>query len=187
MRNISVLLAGAVLALIPAIASAQTASPTPAGQANAASQLTVGASIYDASGSQIGTIDSVTGDSVVVATGTGTNKVAIPPASFGKGAKGPTLSATRAQLDAAASQAADASKAALAVKLIAGADVRGISGLTVVGKVKTVEADAVLVGTPKGDFRVPVTAFRTGPSGLVLGMTATEFDAAVAAASKPTS
>lgn len=182
MRTISVLLAGLALATAPAIASAQTASPAP----GAAGQLTVGASIYDASGSQIGTIDSVTGDSVVVATGTGTNKVAIPPASFGKGAKGPTLSATRAQLDAAASQAADAGKAALASKLVAGAEVRGSGGATVVGTVKTVEADAVLVGTPKGDVRVPVTAFRAGPSGLVVAMTATEFDAAVVAASKPT-
>lgn len=155
-------------------AIAQTPPP-----ATAAAQLKVGATIYDTAGAEVGTVDSMTADSVVVSTGT--NKVAIPPTSFGPGANGPVLAATRAQLDAAAGQAAGAAKAALTAKLVPGAEIRG-SGGTVIGTVKTIEGDLVLVETPKGEVRVPSAGFTVGASGLVLGMSAADFDAAVAAA-----
>ena len=177
MRTVTTLLAGLAFATGTA-AIAQTAAPAAA--ATAGAQLKAGATIYDTSGTEVGTIESVAADAVLVSTGT--NKLAIPPASFGAGAKGPVLAATRVQLDAAATQAADAAKTALMAKLVPGAEVRGVSGQTVLGSVKSVEGDLVLVTTPKGDVRVPSNIFSAGPAGLVIAMSAADFDTAVAAA-----
>ncbi len=155
------------------------ATPMMAQVPTLASQLTVGAIVRDTAGAEVGTIDSVTPQAVVVSTGT--NKVAIPPASFGPGANGPILAATKAQLDAAAVQAAGAAKAQLQASLVPGAEVRGTGG-TVLGKVKATEGDLVVVETAKGEVKVPSNGFTTGASGLVLGMSAADFDAAVSAA-----
>ena len=141
--------------------------------------LTVGAVVRDTAGAEVGTIASVTPQAVVVSTGT--NKVAIPPASFGTGANGPVLAATKAQLDAAAEQAAAAAKADLIASLVPGAEVRGTGG-TVLGKVKATEGDIVIVETAKGEVKVPAIGFTKGATGVVLGMSAADFDAAVAAA-----
>lgn len=174
MRNLTAI--GIVLALSGAtVASAQ--APAPAATAEA--QLTVGAGVFDTSGNQIATVDSMAGDNVVVSTGT--NKVAIPKGSFGAGEKGAVIAATREQLDAAGAQAAAAAKQAVMAQLTPGADIKGTSGATL-GKVKAVEGDIVVVTTPKGDVRVPSAGFATGPSGIVLGMSAADFEAAVAAA-----
>lgn len=178
MRNLTAI--GIVLALSASAASAQTAAP--AAPATAAAQLTTGAKIFDTSGAEVGTVDSVTPQAVVV--NTGTNKVAIPPASFGPGANGPVLAATRAQLDEAATQAAAAAKSALMASLTPGANINGVNGASI-GTVKAVEGDNVLVASPKGEVRVPVAGFSAGPNGLVLGMSAADFEAAVTAATKP--
>jgi hypothetical protein len=172
----SILEFGIVVALgvgMPGLAGAQAPAPT------AAPQLRVGAVIYDTAGAEVGTVDSMTANAVIVSTGT--SKVAIPPASFGASANGPVLAATRAQLDAAATAAAAGAKAELAAKLVPGAEVHGTGG-TVLGKIKASEGDTVLVETAKGEVRVPAAGFSSGAAGLMLGMSATEFDAAVAAA-----
>lgn len=161
-------------------AAAQTAAPAAAAPAAAAAPtLTTGSKIYDVQGAEIATVVSVDGANVVVTTGT--NKLAIPASSFGVGEKGPVIAATREQLDAAAAQAAAASAAALEQRLVAGTDVHGSGGL-VVGKVKSRDDTGVLVTTPKGDVRLPLTSLTTDATGLLIGMTAAEFDAAVAAA-----
>lgn len=178
MRAIPLALASLVFAA--SAAGAQQAPAAPAAAATpAAPALAAGSKVYDPQGAEIATIDSVAGDNVVVSTGT--NKVTIPASSFGTSPNGPVIAATRAQLDAAAAQAAAANKAALDAQLVAGADVRGVSGI-VVGKVKSRDESGVLLTTPKGDVRVPLTSFTTASNGAVIGMTAAEFDAAVAAA-----
>jgi hypothetical protein len=170
MRFITILLTG--IAMVTGVtASAQTPA--------LAAQLKAGAIVYDPAGAEAGTIESIKGDSVILSTGT--NKLSVPPASFAVGAKGPVIAATRAQLDTAAGASADQAKAAVMAKIVPGAQIRGLTGQTVIGAVKSVEGDLVLVTTPKGDVKVPSTAFRTDTSGLVLGMTAVDFDAAVAA------
>ncbi len=170
----------AILIGLAAVTGTSAIAETTAPPAALAAQLKAGATIYDPAGAELATIESVTATNVVISTGT--SKVSIAPSSLGAGAKGPVLAATRAQLDAAGGGAADAAKAALLAKLVAGAEVRSIDAAAVVGSVKTVEGGFVLVTTPNGDVRVPVDGFRSAPAGLVVGLSATDFAAAVAAA-----
>lgn len=172
MRNGIILSAFVLLA-------ATSASAQPAAAPQAGPSLTVGTPVFDPTGAEIGTIDSVTAEAVVVSTGT--NKVAIPPSSFGAGPKGPLLSATRADLDAAAEKAAADTNARLTASLVPGAEVRGMSGQNVVGSVKALEGGLVRVTTPDGDVKVPLSSLSLGPNGLIIGMSASEFEAAVAA------
>ncbi len=150
--------------------------------AQTAPKLNVGDTVFDPTGAEVGKIASVTPDAAIVDTGM--HKVSIPSTSFGTGARGATLSATKAQVDNFGQQADDAAKAALAAALKPGANVMGANGATV-GTVKTVEANLVEVSTPKGAVKLPTTAFATATGGVKIGMTAAEFDAAVTAATKP--
>lgn len=168
-----------LLASVGLVAANAATAQTPEPAAAAAVQVTPGATVYDASGGALGKIDSVAGGDAIVDTGL--NKIAIPLASFGAGANGPVLAATKAQLDGAASQAAADSKAALMAKLVPGAEVRGQTGATVIGSIKSVAGDLVLVTTPNGDVNVPVTSFKPSPTGLLLQMSAENFNKAVAA------
>jgi hypothetical protein len=85
--------------------SGTTAANTPAASttASAAGGVTVGATVKDTSGGTVGTIESVDGQYAVLATTK--NKVRLPLTSFGKGADGPILAMTQAQVDAAAASA----------------------------------------------------------------------------------
>ena len=181
MRNTTILLAGIALGLGTA-ATAQT-TPAPAAGAPAAAaakpNLTAGTTIYDSTGAEAGTIDSVSGDLVVVSTGT--NKISMPAASFGAGEKGPVVSVTKAQIDAAATQAAAQQQAALKSALVVGAAVKGTGGAAV-GTVKSIAGDNVVVESAKGPVSVPSKLFTAGPGGLTVAMTAAEFEAAAAAA-----
>ena len=78
------------------------AAATPA--AGAAGNVVVGATVKDTNGGTVGTIESVDGQYAVLSTGK--SKVRLPLTSFGKGAEGPVLAMTQAQVDAAASAAA---------------------------------------------------------------------------------
>ncbi|KAB7646508.1 hypothetical protein [Polymorphobacter fuscus] len=176
MRVFSMLLTGVALATA-SVATAQAPAAAPA--ASVTDQLKAGATVYDTAGGEAAKVESVNGDMVTVDTGT--NKLAIPVASFGAGANGPVLTTTKAQLDAAAGQAANEAKAALMAKLVPGTEVRGQAGQTVIGSVKSVAGDLVLVTTPKGDVNVPATSFTNGPSGLLLQMSAEDFNKAVEA------
>ncbi|CAN5434867.1 hypothetical protein BH10PSE14_BH10PSE14_26210 [soil metagenome] len=161
----------------PALAQVAGTAPT----APTAPTLTIGTTIYDPAGGEVGTIDTVAGDIVVISTGT--HKVSLSTKSFGTGPKGAMISMTKAQLDAAASQAAIDAAAALKVKLVPGAQIHGVGGSVVVGSVKEVGDDYVDVTTPQGVARIPLTAFTIGAGGeIITGLTAAQFAAAVAAA-----
>jgi len=83
-------------------ASSPTASATAStGQtASASGNVTVGATVRDPKGGTVGKIESVEGQYAVLATTR--NKVRLPLSSFGKGADGPIIALTEAQVDAAA-------------------------------------------------------------------------------------
>ena len=180
MRNLNILLASAALAAGTAVAAQTPANPTTApAVATAAPTLAAGTTVYDPAGAEAGTIDSVSGDLVVVSTGT--NKISMPKASFGAGAKGPTVSVTKAQIDAAASQATAAQATALKSALVVGAPVKGTGGAAI-GTVKSIAADNVVVQSAKGPVAVPLTAFSAPAGGLTIAMTAAEFETAAAAA-----
>lgn len=184
MRSINVVLASLALgsASIALAQATAPAAPAAAPAATVAEQVKPGATVYDTTGAEAAKIDSIAGDLVVVSTGT--NKISLPMASFAPGANGPVVSVTKAQIDAAATQANAAAQAALKAKLVAGTEVRG-SGGAVVGKVKTVAEPNVVITTPTGDASLPMTAFTATGTGLQIGLTEAELTAAIAAAKTP--
>jgi len=162
----------------PAVADAATqAAPTPPA-AQSTPSVTVGATVNDTSGAQVGTVDQVNGDVVIV--NTGTNKVGVPLRSFANGPTGLLLGLTKAELDAAAQQSAAQSKAQLQSLLVAGTPVHGTGG-TVLGTVKAADDQNVTVTTDKGEVRLPTSGFAARPEGLVVGITAAQLEAAVSA------
>ena len=84
---------------------AASAANSPASTTQTASgDVKAGVTVKDTQGGTVGTIESVDGQYAVLATTK--NKVRLPISSFGKGADGPILAMTQAQVDAAAASAA---------------------------------------------------------------------------------
>ncbi len=175
--------AAAALMLVAAPAFAQSApaagapAATTAAAASTATAPAPGQTVYDTAGGVVGTIDKIEGTAAVIATGT--NNVGLPLTSFAMGPNGPVIAMTKAQVDAAAAGA----KASTAAAVTAGATVKDTSGGTV-GTIKSVDGEYALLDTSKVQVKLPVTAFATQGSGLVVGMTKAQIEAA-AAASKP--
>lgn len=180
MKRYEILAAVAAAGLIPSIASAQTAPTTaPAGaQASATASVATGATVYDTSGGVVGTVASTDGTNAVIDTGT--NKAAVPLTSLGKGAQGPVLAMTKAQLDAAAGAQQQQASAAFRSQLVTGASVYG-SGGTKLGTIKAVDTSMVTLTTDKGDAKLPIAGFGPGPQGVTIGMTAAQLSAAMGA------
>ncbi|HEX8057114.1 MAG TPA: hypothetical protein VF481_10660 [Novosphingobium sp.] len=84
----------------PAFAQ-DAAAPAPAAEAPAAQAATAkaGDTVYDTAGEVVATIESVEGQNAVITTGSA--KATVPLSSFAAGPKGPTISMTKAQLEAA--------------------------------------------------------------------------------------
>lgn len=166
----------------PAVASAQAAAPatTPA---QAGASVAAGATVYDTSGGVVGTVDSTDGTNAIV--NTGTVKAAIPLSSLGKGAQGPVLAMTKAQLEAAAGQQQAQASAEFKSKLVPGAIVYGTGGAQL-GTIKSADASFVTLTTDSGDAKLPVGGFGPGPQGVTLGMTADQLKAAMGGAAAAT-
>ncbi len=159
--------------------------------------FTPGTTVYDSEGAEIGPVSSDAGDNVVITLNG--NPVTLPKNAFTKTDKGPAITITLAQLTAAVGQAAAANEQALAAALVPGADIHGANGTAVLGKVKLVEGDNVVVTTPTGDVKLAKSAFFVSQAGLATNFTAEQFasameqantaaaadDAAVAAALQP--
>jgi Cu/Zn superoxide dismutase len=176
MRNTASIAAAALAFMaVPATAHAQTATAPQPAQATA--QPAAGATVYDAQGNEVGKIESVANGAAVVFTGT--SRAAIPLTSFGTSPKGPTLGMTKAELDAA-SQSSAATQ--VRSQLTPGAEVRGQNG-AVLGKVKAIEGDNVIVTAASGnaEARVPLSGFGVNAQGVFIGMSQAQFDAAIGA------
>lgn len=173
--------AGFVATLSLGAAAIVAAPATAQDAATAAIDLSVGTKVFDSAGADLGTITSVQGANVVVDLGAG-KQVTLPNSAFGKLEQGPTIGATKAQVIAAVDQAAAGSDAKVAAALQPGADVQSAKGAAIVGKVKLVEADGVVLTTATGDVKLPRNAFFVGQSGLATSFTAEQFAAAVAQA-----
>lgn len=165
-------------AALPGAALAQAAAPAQA-PATGAATVATGATVYDTTGGVVGTVESTDGTNAVV--NTGTVKAAIPLTSLGKGAQGPVLAMTKAQLEAAAGQQQAQASADFKSKLVPGATVYG-SGGTQLGTIKSVNASGVTLTTTDGDAVLPATGFGPGPQGVMLGMTAAQLKSAMTAA-----
>jgi hypothetical protein len=93
----AILTVSAVGLTAPAMAQ-DAAAPAPAAQAATAK---AGDTVYDTAGEVVATIESVEGQNAVITTGSA--KATVPLSSFASGPKGPTISMTKAQLEAAIS------------------------------------------------------------------------------------
>lgn len=184
-RNLTIAL---LVATAPFASSAIAQEAAAAGTATAATSATaatptVGATVYDTTGAEVGTIKSVTAPNFVIDTGK--NSATLALTALGTGPKGPVLGMTKVELDAAAEKAAGAAKEDLASAIVADAPVHASDGTTVLGKIATVtETDFVLdTGTTK--VKLPRTSVAKGETGLFIGMTAQEFADATKSAAAP--
>lgn len=169
------IIASAVALSAPAAVFAQSASG-----AVVAPTLVVGTMIYDAQGGEVGKIDSVTNDAVVVDTGT--YKATLPKSAFGAGSKGPTVTITKVQINEQVAAATQKASAAIDAALVAGAEVKGKAGVPI-GTIKEVTAENVVIDRAAGPVSLSRKAFGVGPQGLFISMTAAELDAAAKPAS----
>lgn len=175
MKVLNVALAAAAALCVPGTGFAQAASSATAGPA-----LAVGATIYDPQGGEVGKIDSMASDTVVIDTGT--HKATLPKSAFGSGAKGPTVTITKAQIDEQVAAASEKAAAALQAALVVGAEVKGKAGAPV-GTIKEVKDDQVVIDRAAGPVALTRKAFAVGPQGLFISVTASELDAAAKPAS----
>ena len=171
----SLTLGMALAAGAPALAQQAPAAAAPAGV-----NLAPGTTVYDSEGQPIGPIASVEGGNVVVTVGD--KPAALPATSFMQTDKGPAITLTLAQLNAALEQQNAALDAQLTAALQPGADIKGVNGNSVVGKVKSSDPEGVVVATAQGDVRLPRKAFFVSAQGLATSFTADQFAAAIAEA-----
>lgn len=170
------LLVASMLASLPASVMAQT--PTAAASPVApAPNLAAGAKVFDAAGDEVGTVVSVVGGTVVLDTGT--HRASLAASSFAANAKGLVIGMTKSQLNAAIEDAAAKSVAALNTALVVGADIRSNDGI-VVGKVKEIQTDSVVVDRPSGAVGLPKGSFLVASGGLGISMTAKQLEEAIA-------
>jgi hypothetical protein len=95
---------GPVIAMTRAEVDAAAAGAQATAQNEVVAQVSKGATVTDPQGGTVGTIESVEGEFATVATAS--SKVRLPLTAFGKGANGPVIAMTAAELDAAAKSAA---------------------------------------------------------------------------------
>jgi hypothetical protein len=159
--------------LVPSAAIAQAAPAAAAGPS-----LVAGVTVYDPQGAEVGKIQSVSGENVILDTGVA--KALLPKSAFGAGAKGPSVNATKAQVEQLVAAADAKADAAFDAALIPGAEVRGRSG-ALVGTIKEVTGEQILLDRPTGPVSLTKKAFALGPAGLTISLTAAELEAAAKA------
>lgn len=145
--------------------------------AAALAQVTAGAKVYGPQGGEVGTVVSV--DAGVVTVDTGTHKAPLPQDAFGKSDKGPTITVTKAQLDAMMAEQLAAANAARDAKLVAGAAVASPKGAAL-GTIKSVEGDAVVLDSSAGAVSLKREHFALDAQGALIALFTAEQVAAAA-------
>lgn len=163
------------LATAAALALAGVSAPALAQDAS----LAVGAKIYGPDGAEVGTIEKIQGEAVVVNTGSLT--AALPADSFGTSDKGPTIGWSKADLEAAVTAANDKAKAELEAALVAGAEVYS-SDAVLLGKVKEVSAEGIVVELASGPAALSREQMALQGGKLTFRATAADVQAAAQAA-----
>lgn len=153
---------------------------TPAFAQNAA--VAVGAKVFGPDGGEVGTIEKVEGDNVVVNTGSVT--AALPTSVFGEGESGPTIGWNKAQLEAAVNDAAQQAEAQLAAAFVPGTDLYSVDS-QLLGKVESVDESTFVVELASGAFTLPKEQVTMQGDKLTFLATAADLQAAVAQAATP--
>lgn len=141
--------------------------------------LTVGAKIYGPDGAEVGTVEKVEGEAVVVNTGNLT--AALPASSFGTSDKGPTIGWSKADLEAAINSANGAAEEKLTAALVVGTEVYS-SDAVLLGTIKELATDGVVVELASGPATLPRAQMALNGDKLTFRATAADVQAAAAAA-----
>jgi preprotein translocase subunit YajC len=99
---------GPIIAMTKAELDSAAAQASQQSAAELKAQLTPGATVYGAGGSQVGTIKEA--DAQYITLDRGKGSVKLPISAFGKGANGPMISMTAEELDKAMAAAAPAAQ-----------------------------------------------------------------------------
>ncbi len=168
-------------ATAPATSGGAAATTSTTASPSTPTTIAAGAKVLDTSGGTAGSIESVDGDYVVLATAK--SKVRLPKTSFAMGPNGPVIAMTASQIDAAAAQATPTAAAApVKASVTQGAAVSDTQG-GAVGSITGVTGQIATVTLTSGSkVRLPVSAFAAGSGGgLKVAMTAAQLSAAAAA------
>lgn len=146
----------------------------------ASAEVTSGATVYSPTGAEVGTVEAVNGDNIVLNTGNMT--AALPSSAFGEGEKGPTIAWEKADLEAAIAASQQQSTAALDAALVAGTELFSADGVAL-GTVSTVseQGNVVVEHKTAGSIQLPKAQFALNEGKLTFAATAAELDAAIGA------
>jgi len=171
-------LAVAVFGLSTLCAPAQAQSVASAG-------LKIGQMVYGPQGNEVGAIEKIDGEVVIV--NTGSHSAALAGSSFGKGTKGPVIGFTKVQLNDAIESANQQAKAKLDAALVAGSPLRSSDGVAL-GTIKSVNEDgsAVIEGTDR-TYSLGRSTFGTDDKGLILLITEQQLKDALEKSATPAS
>ncbi|WP_374405086.1 hypothetical protein [Pelagerythrobacter sp.] len=144
-----------------------------------AQDVTVGATVYGPEGNPVGTVESVANG--VVTLDTGTHKAPLPTNAFGTSENGPTITVTKAQLDAMIAEQMAAANAQRDTALVAAAPVLTADNQPL-GTVKSVNGNTVIVTRAEGDVNLLREHFAVNQAGqLMVLFTDAQIDQAAAA------
>ena len=161
------------LALLPATLLALASA------ASAADGVTVGAKVYGPQGNEVGTIEQVDPQTVIV--NTGKHKVPLGHEAFGESPKGPTITVTRAQLDEIVDKQIAEANAKRDAALVAGSAVVSAQS-TPLGTIDSVDGDTVILAREGKKVALKREHFGVGEQGLMAFFTVEQVDQAIAAA-----
>lgn len=159
-------------AILPAamLAFSPLAATTPGG-------VTVGATVFGPQGNEVGTIEQVDAQTVIV--NTGKHKVPLGHEAFGESEKGPTITVTRAQLDEIVDKQIAEAQAKRDAALVAGAAVVSAEN-TPLGTIESVEGDRVILARNDKKVALKREHFGMSDQGLMAFFTAEQIDQTLA-------
>jgi hypothetical protein len=153
------------------VAQAQDAAPA------TTAEVAVGATVTGSDGAPVGTVESVADG--VVTVDTGKHKAPLPANAFGAGESGPTITVTKAQLDAMIDEQLAAAAAQRDAMLVAGTEVHTVDH-QVLGKVESVDGNNVIIARAAGPVTLLREHFAAQDNMLMALFTAEQINAAVA-------
>lgn len=164
MKSMKLVLMAALLASTPAVTFAQD----------------MGATVYGNDGKAIGTVEAVANG--VVTIDTGKHKAPIPADLIGAGEAGPSINATKDQIDAMMDEQVAQATAARDAALVAGAAVISANG-NPAGTLASVDlaADAIILESPEGPVALKKEHFAVDPNGKLMALFTREQIASAAA------
>lgn len=146
----------------------------------------VGATVYGNDGNPIGTVEAKADG--IVTIDTGKHKAPIPADLIGAGASGPSINATKAQIDAMMDEQVAAALAQRDAALVVGAAVVSANG-NPAGTLKEVDlaADAIILESPEGPVALKKEHFAVSPEGKLMALFTREQIASAAASAQAAS